>query len=207
MNKFLANLTPSQKKIFYVAVFMVVLALFDRLLVGPTTAKLHTVDEAIESEENSIKGDLRFLAYKDRINQEGKIYDAYYAKGTPREDEVMAAFLEKLDNFTTQSGLTLQKNNRSNDQKDPSKESPDYLVYRADLEVSGTLDNIAKLMYAINTSPDFLKILKLNLAMKKTGDVEEMKASMTVAKYIITDNPSPATPSASAKPAAHAAAQ
>jgi hypothetical protein len=205
VNKFLANLTPSQKKIFYVAVFFVVIALFDRLLVGPTMAKLSAIGQAIECEENSIKGDLRFLAYKDRINKESKTFEPYYAKETPREDEVMAKFLENLDKIVSQSGLVLLKNNRSNDQKDPSQESKDYFVYKADLEASGSLDDIAKLMYTINTSSDLMKILKVNLAMKKTGDVEEMKASMVVAKYIVRAASSPAQPSetksSAAKPA------
>jgi hypothetical protein len=206
VNKFLSSLTPSQKRIFYVTVFVVILALFDRLLVGPTMTKLGAIDESIQSEENSIKGDLRFLSYKDRINKEAKAYDAYYAQGTPREDEVMAAFLDKLDKLVNQSGLTLQKNNRSNDQKDPSKESKDYLSYRADVEASGSLDGVAKLMYAISTSPDLLKILKMNLAMKKNGDVEEIKVTMTVAKYIITTSaPSSDTAPSTVKPSAKSA--
>jgi hypothetical protein len=203
VNKFLANLTPAQKKIFYVTIFVVVLALFDRLLVGPTMVKLGAIDEAIENEENSIKRDLRFLAYKDRIDKESKVFESYYTKTAPREDEVMSAFLENIDKMVSQSGLVLVKNNRANDQKDPSKESKDYLVYRAEVEATGSLENIAKLMYAIDTSPEFLKILKMNMTMKKTGDVEEMKASMTVAKYIITAVSSPA-PSPASKPAAAA---
>jgi hypothetical protein len=200
MGQFLTNMTPSQKKIFYVAVFIVVLALFDRLLVGPTMTKLGNIDEAIENEENSIKRDLRFLSYKDRINKESKTFEPYIAATTPREDEVMASFLEKLDQLVTKSGLVLLKNNRSNEQRDPTKESKDYLVYRAELEASGSLEDIAKLLYAIDTSSDFLKVQKLNLAMKKTGDVEEMRAVLTVAKYIVT----PSTPDSASKPAAPA---
>ncbi len=200
MGTFLANMTPSQKKIFYVTVFIVVIALFDRLLVGPTMTKLGSIDESIENEENSIKRDLRFLSYKDRINKEGKTFEQYIAKTAPREDEVMASFLEKLDQLVTKSGLVLLKNNRSNEQRDPTKESKDYLVYRAELEASGSLEDIAKLLYAIDTSSDFLKVQKLNLAMKKTGDVEEMKAVLTVAKYIVT----PTTPDSAPKPAAPA---
>jgi hypothetical protein len=200
VNKFLAGMTPAQKKIFYVTVFFVVLALFDRLLIGPTVAKLGSIDESIRMEEDSIKGDLRFLAYKDRINKESKSYEMYYVKGTPKDDQVMAAFLEKLDKFVSQSGLTLLKNNRSSEQKDADKESKDFYTYRAELEASGSLDNVVKLMYAINTSPDFMKIVKLNLAMKKNGEVEELKAAMTIAKYIISsETPSTATPAPATK--------
>ena len=67
----------------------------------------------------------------------------------------------------------------------------------------GNLDDITKLIYRIDTSKEFFKILKINLAMKKTGDVEEIRAVMTVAKYIVPSerallaSSSGATPSAS----------
>ncbi len=185
MNQFFSNLTPRQTKILSVAIFIVVLALFDRLLIDPMTAKLTVINETIESEKNAIKSDLRFLTYKDRILKEGKLFEPYYSDTLPKEEDVMAAFLGKLDIFVSESGLTKIKNNRSSDPQGQNAESKDFLVYKVDLECSGDLENIAKLMYAIDTSKEFFKILKFNLAMKKTGDVEEMKAVMTVAKYIV----------------------
>ena len=211
MNQFFSDLTPRQSKVLTVAVFAVVLALFDRLLVGPMTAKLTAVDDTIESEKNAIKSDLRFLIYKNRILKEGKIFEPYFTDAIPKEEEAMAAFLEKLDNLVVASGLTKIKNNRSNDEQGQSTASKDFLVYKVDLECSGDLENIAKLMYAIDTSREFLKILKFNLAMKKTGDAEEMRAVMTVAKYIVpSDNAllaSLSAPNAISKTAGQQAAQ
>jgi|CXWL01.1.fsa_nt_gi hypothetical protein len=187
MNQFFTNLTPTQRRIFYVAVFFVTVALFDRLLVGPSLAKRAQIEQDITSEENSIKGDLKFLSYKGKIDKEKEILRPYLSGVTPKEEDVMAEFLGKLDSFVKESGLTIQKNNRSNDQAEESKdtkEAKDFLVYKADLECSGNLEDVAKLIYSIDTSKEFFKILKINLAMKKTGDVEEMRAVMTVAKYI-----------------------
>ncbi len=187
MNQFFTNLTPTQKIIFYVAVFFVTLALFDRLLISPSLAKRAQIEQDIANEENLIKGDLKFLSYKGKIDKEKEILKPYLSVTIPKEEDVMAEFLGKLDFFVKESGLTLQKNNRSNDQTEESKDTKevkDFLVYKADLECSGNLEDIAKLIYSIDTSKEFFKILKINLAMKKTGDVEEMRAVMTVAKYI-----------------------
>ena len=187
MNQFFTNLTPVQRKFFYVAVFFVVVALFDRLLVGPSLAKRAKIEQDITNEENSIKGDLKFLSYKGKIDKEKEVLKPYLSGTIPKEEDVMADFLGKLDFFVKESGLALQKNNRSNDQAEESKdtkEANDFLVYKADLECSGNLEDVAKLLYRIDTSKEFFKILKINLAMKKTGDVEEMRAVMTVAKYI-----------------------
>ena len=186
MNQFLASLTPRQAKIFYVTVFIVVLALFDRLLVGPTMSKLAAIDESIANEKTAVQSDLRFLTYKDRVQNEAKLFEQYYVEALPKEEDVMGPFLDRLDSLVKEAGLTLAKNNRSADQPAAEdKGSKDFLVYKADLEVSGSLDNVAKLMYTIDTSKEFFKILKVNLTMKKNGDVEEIKATMTVAKYIV----------------------
>lgn len=187
MNQFFANMTPLQRKIFYVAVFFVTLALFDRLLIAPTMAKRNEIDEQIKREKEKIKGDIKILSYKGKVAKEKEVLKPYFSNVIPKEEDVMAEFLGKLDTFVTESGLTIVKNNRSNDQSpaDGKEMLKDILVYKADLECSGSLDDIVKLMYRIDTSKEFFRILKFNLAMKKTGDLEEMRAVMTVAKYIV----------------------
>lgn len=192
MNQFFANLTPLQKKIFYVAVFFVVLALFDILLVSPSMDKRAKIDDEIKDTETSIQGDLKILSYKGKIEKEREMLKPYFSESIPKEEDVMAQFLGKLDSYVKDAGLSLQKNNRSNEQAEEaagSAEKKDFVMYKADLECSGDLENIAKLIYKIDTSKEFFKILKINLAMKKTGDVEEMKAVMTVAKYIFPSDP------------------
>lgn len=188
MNQFFSNMTPLQRKIFYVAVFFVTLALFDRLLISPTVAKRAEIDEQIKREKDKIRGDIKILSYKGKIAKEKEALKPYFSDVIPKDEDVMAGFLGTLDSFMTESGLTIQKNNRSSDQvqesEDPDK-AKDILVYKADLECSGNLDDITKLIYRIDTSKEFFKILKINLAMKKTGDVEEIRAVMTVAKYIV----------------------
>lgn len=188
MNQFFANMTPLRRMLFYTAVFFVIALLFDWLLIGPTLNKRAKLDESIANEEESIKGDIKLLSYKGKIAKEKEMLAPYFTKELPKEEDVMADFLGKLDSFVKESNLTVQKNNRSADQAEESKDSKepkDYLTYKADLECSGNLEDIAKLIYRIDTSKEFFKILKINLAMKKTGEVEEMKAVMTVAKYIV----------------------
>jgi hypothetical protein len=193
MNQFFTSMTPLRRLLFYTAVFFVIALLFDWLLIGPTIAKRAKLDESIAKEEESIRGDIKILSYKGKIAKEKEMLGQYFSESLPKEEDVMSDFLGKLDSFVKDSGLSVQKNNRSADQgveaKD-DKEPKDYLVYKADLECSGNLEDIAKLIYRIDTSKEFFKILKINLAMKKTGEVEEMRAVMTVAKYIVPSDKS-----------------
>lgn len=188
MNQFFSNLTPFQRKIFYVAVFFVTLALFDRLLIEPTLSKRAEIDEQIKREKELIRGDIKMLSYKGKIAKEKEVLKPYIYDTVPKDEDVMSEFLGKLDTFAAESGLTVHKNNRSSDQteeaEDPGK-AMGILVYKADFECSGNLEDVAKLIYRIDTSKEFFRILKINLAMKKTGEVEEIRAVMTVAKYIV----------------------
>lgn len=198
MNQFFTNLSPLGKKLFYAAAFFAVLWFFDILLVSPSLDKRAKIDEEIKNTETSIQGDLKILSYKGKIEKEKEMLKPYFSEIVPKEEDVMAQFLGKLDSYVKDAGLTLQKNNRSNEPSEESKDSAekkDYMMYKADLECSGELENIAKLIYKIDTSKEFFKILKINLAMKKTGDVEEMKAVMTVAKYIFPAKDLPSTES------------
>ncbi|MBP6343408.1 MAG: hypothetical protein KA403_05710 [Candidatus Omnitrophica bacterium] len=207
MNQFFANMTPLRRILFYTAVFFVIALLFDWLLIGPTVAKRAKLDDSIAQEKESIKGDIKMLSYKGKIAKEKEVLSTYFTNDLPKEEDVMADFLGKLDSFVKETGLSVQKNNRSADPAEEAKDgkAPDYLVYKADLECSGNIEDIAKLIYRIDTSKEFLKILKINLAMKKNGEVEEMRAVMTVAKYIV---PSDKTLLASkATPAPEAAAR
>jgi hypothetical protein len=188
MNEFFSNMTPLQRKIFYIAVFFVTLALFDRLLIEPTVSKRAEIDEQIKREKELIRGDIKILSYKGKIAKEKEILKPYFSDAIPKDEDVMSEFLGKLDTFAAESGLTVQKNNRSSDQTqeaDDAGKTKDILVYKADFECSGNLEDVAKLIYRIDTSREFFKILKINLAMKKTGDIEEIRAVMTVAKYIV----------------------
>ncbi len=69
INKFIAGLNDNQKKLLVIAVVIVIAALFDRLLISPTMSRLSSIEEDITKEEATIKQDIRFLGYKDRILQ------------------------------------------------------------------------------------------------------------------------------------------
>ena len=70
ITQFIAGLNDNQKKLLVIALVIVVAALFDRLLIAPTMARLTSINEDIAKEEATIKQDMRFLGYKDRIYQE-----------------------------------------------------------------------------------------------------------------------------------------
>ena len=185
INKFIAGLNDNQKKLLVFAVVIVIVALFDRLLIGPTMSRLSSINEDITKEEATIKQDMRFLSYKDRIIKESQEIDPYLTKNVTTDEEMVAAFLRKIESLAADAKVTLIKINPASPQQDA-----EYWKYQADLECSGNLADVISFMHLINSATDLMKVDKFDFSGKKS-DTDEIKATMTVEKVVITQKPMP----------------
>jgi Tfp pilus assembly protein PilO len=185
INKFIAGLNENQKKLLVIAVVIVIAALFDRLLIGPTMSQLSSIQDDITKEEATIKQDMRFLGYKDRIAKESQEINPYLTQHKLTDNEMIAAFLNKIQNLATESKVNLVKINPA-----PGEQDADYWKYQADLECSGQLADVIAFMHSINSDTDLMKVDKFNFSGKKS-DTDEIKATMTVEKIVVTDKPMP----------------
>jgi len=128
ITKFIAGLNDNQKKLLVIALVIVVAALFDRLLISPYMSRLTSIDEDIKKEEAVIKQDVRFLGYKDRISQEAEEVDPYLTKTVSTDEEMIAAFLKKLESLANQSKVTLIKVSPA-----AGQQTAEFWKYQADL--------------------------------------------------------------------------
>jgi Tfp pilus assembly protein PilO len=184
INKFISELSPAGKKILVVAVVIVLLALLDRLVIGPNLAKLNDINENIIKEETIIKQNMRFLTYRDRIVKEASTFKDFYSKEVRAEEEVIGEFLKKIEMIATQSQVELSKISPAG--QDYQKE---YIKYLVTLDCAGKLQDITNFIYAVNNSKDLLKIEKMNVA-GNTRDIEKVQASLTISRMIIGADPS-----------------
>ncbi len=179
IQKFISKLSGKEKKILYVTIGVVLMAFMDRLFLGPVTAKLSVLDEDIKTQENSIKRDLRFLSYKDRIIKERKLLNKYYVKKMQSEEEIIAAFLKRIEMLASDSKITLVKVTPTE-----SAQKKGYIEYYASLECTGKLKDVVTFMHLIDSSPELLKIIKFSISAKKASP-DEVLSSMTVSKIIV----------------------
>ena len=185
INKFIAGLNDNQKKLLVFAVVIVIAAFFDRLLIGPTMSRLSAIEEDIAKEETTIRQDIRFLKYKDRILKESKEIEPYLTKNMLTDNEMIATFLNKIQSLASQMKVSLIKINPA-----PGEQDAEYWKYQADLECSGELADVISFMHAINSDVDLMKVDKFNFSAKKS-DTNEIKATMTIEKIVITVKPMP----------------
>ncbi len=178
--KFISSLNDKQKKIAAVAVAFVAIALFDRLLIGPTMSKLAAIDQDITKEKDVIKQDMHFLGHKARIVKENQLYDGFFTKQVPSDEEITAAFLKKVEELAQEAKVDLAKVTPV-----PGQQEADRWKYQADLECSGQLADIITFMHLVDTSQDLLKVVKFNITAKKS-ETDDVKASMTLSKIVVT---------------------
>ena len=185
INKFIAGLNENQKKLLVVTAVVVIAALLDRLFIDPTMSHLSAIQEDIVKEESVIKQDLRFLGYKDRIVKESHEIDPYLTKSVSTDEEMIAAFLKKIEGLATASKVNLIKVNPA-----PGEQQAEYWKYQADLECSGNLADVIAFMHLVNSDTELMKVDKFNFSAKKS-DTDEIKATMTIEKIVVTDKPMP----------------
>jgi len=179
IQNFISKLSPKEKKIAAVTAVFVLLALFDRLFLGPVMSRMHSLDEDIQKEENAIISDLRLLSYKERIIKENDTLRPYYAVDLKTEEEIIAAFLKRIEMLATQAHVNLIKVN-------PSEVRPQkgYVEYYASLEADGRLSDILRFMHSIDTADDLIKIVTVEMAPKRAS-AEEVKLNMSVVKVLV----------------------
>lgn len=189
IGKFVSGLSGTGKKIFVVAIVIVVIALFDLMLIGPTTSKIASIDQEIQKEQGEIKQDLHFLGYKDKILKESQLAEPFIVENLPSDEEITAAFLKKIEMLAGKANVTLAKITPIAPVQEPDK---GYLKYQADLDCSGKLADVVAFMHLIDSANELTKVVKFNFSSKKSAEGDELKATMTVAKVIVTKNALPA---------------
>jgi len=168
-----------EQRVFYIAAIFVSLALLDRLFIAPILSHIERLDNEIETERINIIRDQRFLAYKDKIENESNVFSQYLTEEIPEDDVVNANFLSQIEKIATNTKVSLVKSNPSHVEKNDM-----YNEYVANVDCNGALLDVISFMHRINSTDTLLKITKFNMSPRR-GTENEVKASMTIVKLIV----------------------
>ena len=182
IQKFISKLSKNERKIFNITFVIVLFAFLDLLFLRPVLNRLHVIDEEIVSQKSSIKGDLRILSYKDRIQKKNEAFKKYISPKPQDDDVVNGNFLSMIEKLATQSKVSLVKSNISE-----KKEQKKYTEYYANLDCTGDLKDIFTFMHLINSTEELLKVVKVNMVPKR-GTQSEVNVSMTVTQLIMSSD-------------------
>ena len=177
--KFLDKFSPNERKIFYITVTFVLVALFDRFFLGAVNAKMAELDGEIEAQKISIMQDQQVLAYKGKINAESSKFNKYLNAKVEDDNIVNADFLSMIERVATDSEVTLIKSNPTDTNK-----TDKYVEYHAAVDCSGTLEKVITFMHNVNSSDELLKIKQFSMAPKR-GTSDNVNVSMTIVKLVM----------------------
>jgi len=179
IHAFLAHLPKRDKIRFYCAGVFVLIALFDRLIIAPISAKLHSLDKQIAEKESAIKMDLRILGEKERIELESTKYKSFFTREGSAEEE-MSSLMKEVETLANKSTVYLL------DMKPGTvKESATSRQYTVTLNCEGPLKRIIEFMYALETSKKLLKTDKLQISVK-SKESDTLKCSLLISKIILS---------------------
>ncbi len=179
LHDFYSKLSNQEKMFLYVTLGVIVLAVFDFLFLQPVVTQLKTLDGQIAQTKDDIKRDVRYLAYKDKIYKENEIYHVYQPDEAKTEDQIFSAFLGMVENFAREVEVNPGKLNPGD-----VVHKKGYAQYFANMECSGKFENLVKLIHKIDTTPNLLKVVKLNIVGKKSS-ADEVTVIMKISKLII----------------------
>ena len=177
--KFVQKLSEGERRVFYIAALFVTFALLDRLFISPILGHIERLDSEIEAEKIGIMRDQRFLAHKQRIENEAREFNRYFTEIVPDDDVVNADFLKQIEMLATQTKVSLVKSNPSHVDREVKN-----IEYFANVDCTGTLENVIAFMHRINSAETLLKITKFNMTPRR-GVENEVKISMTIVKLIV----------------------
>ncbi len=172
------KITKKERLIAYVAVFMVVAAIGDRLFYQPIRDKFSGMSKKIFVEEKKVGVNLRNLAQKDAILEEYKKLSKYVSPIGTDEEEI-SRFLSIIEETARNSNIYM-----SGMKPQPTAKVDFYKRYVVELEVEAPTERLIDFLYRLESSNQLINIEEIQLSTKNES-TKTLKARMLVARILI----------------------
>ncbi|MFA4991257.1 MAG: GspMb/PilO family protein [Candidatus Omnitrophota bacterium] len=174
----LSRLSKRDRKIAYAVVFLISLAVLDRLIINPVSSKMRSLNEEIVKKEESIHKSLSILSQKDRITAETRKYSSFVTKGSSEEEEI-TTFLKDIEELASKSSVYLV------DLKPAGvKDVGSAKKYVVALNCEAQMEQIVSFMFSIENSAKLLTIDKYQIN-PKSKESTVAQCGMSVSKIVM----------------------
>ena len=159
---------------------LVLMAVMDRLVLGPVLAQQKLLEGEVTTKLQTIKRSRRIIAFKDSIVKEYEKYHDYLDTGEKSKEEIVSALLREIETIAAQKSITI-----SNIQPGDVHQNPVMDEYETSLECMGKLRNLLEFMQALEESDFLFQITKYLMSPKSKGS-DIMKADISMSRIFIT---------------------
>lgn len=177
--EFYNKLSEKEQKIFYAAIAVLVLAFFDVLFLRPVLSRLDKIKTDVKTTTIAIERDIRFIAYRDKIMAEDKVFRKFETDESKSGEEIIGGFLKTIEVLASDAKINLSR-------VTPADVVPKkgFVQYFANVDCNGKLEDMVTFMHNIDVTDNLLKIVRMNMTGNKASK-EEVKVEMKVAKLVI----------------------
>jgi len=179
IGEFYNHLNEQERKVFYAAMAVLIIALFDGLFLRPVLSRLEELEDQIRSTSRALERDLRFISYRDKILEEDRLFRKYQTDESKIGEEIIAGFLKTIEVIASEKQISLSRVTPAD-----FSARKGSVQYFASVECSGKLTDMIAFIYAIDSTDNLLKIVRMNMSGNKASK-DDVKVEMKVAKLVI----------------------
>ena len=155
------------------------LVLVDRLVLSPVLRQMKNLDSRVRQQQSLVKKSVHVLARKEQILSEGQQL-ASYVLTSGRPDQEMTSLLQELQESASKVSVTLVyvKPAGGGEEGGPPQK------YLANLECEGSLADLGRFFYAIESSANLQKVEKYQIQSKGKGS-GQARCTLTVSRAAV----------------------
>jgi Tfp pilus assembly protein PilO len=147
---------------------------------GPVRKRFNQINETIGEREKKVVDNLRILApaTRDAVTKEySECGELIKKRGSSAEEN--AAMLSEIEKLASGVGVSLS----ATKPREPKTE-PDFERYEVEMEVEAEMEKIIRLVHAVESSSQVLRVERLTIDSKKSGNRVALRAGLLVSKVV-----------------------
>lgn len=176
----LEKLTPREKKILTWVVALLVAVIGYHGVWRPMMAKMGNLDDEVFALQLKIRKAKILLRQKDEVLEEAKKYPNLSRMEAGSDEEEIARLLNFIEQTARKLGVSLSDVKPQAVQSD--KISKRYLV---ELNAESGLKELASFVYALEHSPEILKIEQVNTGPKDEKNALLLRSAIVVTRVVV----------------------
>lgn len=172
-----SKLSKRERINLILAVILLLGVLIDRLVYQPIASRFEAFNQEIQAQEQKLRKNRGYLAARERILEEHKIYMGYLSRAGSDEEET-SRLLSEVEGLARESDLFITN------MKPQVVAPPDFeKQYSIEIEFKGEMAQLIKFLYGLHQSKYLLNNQQFRLTKDKSSS--SIKGYLSITKTVL----------------------
>ena len=173
-----AHLSKREKLLFGATVAFLTITFSDQLVVRPILNTFGSLNQQIADSKTEIRRNLRYLAEKEKIMGQEKLYSSYSVEAKSAEEETVQ-LLKHVEELANHAGINLLYAKPGGEKTEGRTKR-----YYVNLECEAKMEQLIQFFHLVENSTRFLKIEKYTIQPSST-DSKVARSAVTIFKTVV----------------------